>query len=118
MAGDIRTKSRDDAGRLLPGIHIDLALVTMAGFQVTLYGRFWVTPKGAFTLGCADRKSPLGLEIKVLRDGAHAPRAIQDLPYSCFKWLLTPHPPCVCRNTSKLTCSMMLSSASIFMIDA
>ncbi|HEY6850600.1 MAG TPA: hypothetical protein VI320_30905, partial [Terracidiphilus sp.] len=38
-------KTRGDAGRLLPGIHINLALVTMAGFQVTLYGRFWVTPK-------------------------------------------------------------------------
>jgi hypothetical protein len=32
MAGDIWSKTRDDAGRLLPGIHIDLALVTMAGF--------------------------------------------------------------------------------------
>jgi hypothetical protein len=45
MARDIWSESRDDAGRLLPGIHIDLALVTMAGFQVTLYGRFWVTPR-------------------------------------------------------------------------
>ena len=46
MAGDIWSKSRDDAGRLLPGIQIDFALVTMAGFHVTLYGRFWVTPEG------------------------------------------------------------------------
>jgi hypothetical protein len=45
MAGDILSKSGDDAGRLLPGIQIDFAHVTMAGFQVTLYGRFWVTPK-------------------------------------------------------------------------
>jgi hypothetical protein len=46
MAGDIWSKTRDDAGRFLPGIHIDLALVTLAGFQVPLYGRLWVTPKG------------------------------------------------------------------------
>ena len=50
MAGDIWTKTRDDAGRLLPGIHIGFALVTMAGFQVTLYCRFWVTPKEKINL--------------------------------------------------------------------
>jgi len=44
MAGGSWSKVRNDAGRLLPGIQIDFALVTMAGFHVTLYGRFWVTP--------------------------------------------------------------------------
>jgi hypothetical protein len=34
----------------LPGIHIGFALVTMAGFQVTLYCRFWVTPKEKINL--------------------------------------------------------------------
>jgi hypothetical protein len=32
MAGGIWITSRDDAGRLLPGIQIALALVIMAGF--------------------------------------------------------------------------------------
>jgi hypothetical protein len=32
MAGGIWNKSRADAGRFLPGIQIDFALVTMAGF--------------------------------------------------------------------------------------
>ena len=57
MAGDIRSKTRDDAGRLLPGIHIGFALVTMAGFQVTLYCRVWV-PLKEFDLICRFRRMP------------------------------------------------------------